>query len=111
MRRIVTYLISFLFFFQSSLFAYSSNPKDFINELVSDAISKLADKNLNKDQKADFIEKVALDNVDINALGLNTLGELTKSSSKTNRPKDVTVLTIPLNVLPSLSFIKLHLSR
>ena len=82
MRRIVIYLISFLFFFQSSLFAYSSNPKDFINELVNDAISKLADKNLNKDQKADFIEKVALDNVDINALGLYTLGELRKSSSK-----------------------------
>ena len=84
MRRIVIYLISFLFFFQSSLFAYSSNPKDFINELVSDAISKLADKNLNKDQKAIFIEKVALENVDINALGLYTLGELRKSSSKEN---------------------------
>tara|TARA_E500000178_G_C16751723_1_gene630704 strand:+ start:227 stop:766 length:540 start_codon:yes stop_codon:yes gene_type:complete len=64
------------------LFAYSSNPKDFINELVNDAISKLSDKNLTKEEKAVFIEKVALENVDINALSLYTLGELRKSSSK-----------------------------
>ena len=31
--------------------SYSSNPKDFINELVNDAISKLSDKNLNIEQK------------------------------------------------------------
>ena len=82
MTRISVCLISFFFLFQSSLIAYSSNPKDFVNELVNDAISKLADKNLNKDEKAIFIEKVALENVDINALGLYTLGELRKSSSK-----------------------------
>ena len=82
MRRICFYLVTFIFLFQSSLLAYSSNPKDFVNELVSDAISKLSDKNLSKDQKAKFIEKVALENVDINALGLYTLGELRKSSSE-----------------------------
>ena len=84
MKRIVIYLISFLFFYQSSLLAYSSNPKDFIEELVNDAITKLADKNLNEDQKAMFIEEVALENVDINALGLYTLGELRNSASKGN---------------------------
>ena len=82
MIRISVCLISFFFLFQSSLIAYSSNPKDFVNELVNDAISKLADINLNKDQKSTFIEKVALENVDINALGLYTLGELRKSSNK-----------------------------
>ena len=82
MARISVCLISFFFLFQSSLIAYSSNPKDFVNELVNDAISKLADINLNKDQKSTFIEKVALENVDINALGLYTLGELRKSSNK-----------------------------
>ena len=82
MKKIVIYLISLFFFFQSSLLAYSSNPKDFVNELVKDAISKLANKNLNKDEKAVFIEKVALENVDINALGLYTLGELRKSSNQ-----------------------------
>ena len=82
MKKKVVYLVTLFFFVQSSLLAYSLNPKDFVNELVNDAISKLADKNLNKDEKAIFIEKVALENVDINALGLYTLGELRKSSSK-----------------------------
>ncbi len=82
MKKIGAYLISLFFFFQSPLQAYSSNPKDFVNELVTEAINKLADKNLNKEQKANFIKDIALENVDINALGLYTLGELRKSSSK-----------------------------
>jgi len=81
MQRISIYIISIIFLFQSSLLAYSSNPKDFVNELVNDAISKLSNKNLNKDQKFNFVEKIALENVDINALALYTLGELRKSSS------------------------------
>ena len=81
MIRLVVYLASLLLLFQSSLFAYSSNPKDFINELVNDAINKLADKNFSKDEKAIFVEQVAIENVDINALSLYTLGELRKSSS------------------------------
>ena len=82
MKRAVIYLISIFLFFQGPLLAYSSNPKDFVNELVNEAIDKLSDKNLNKDQKAIFIEKVALENVDIDALGLYTLGELRKSSNE-----------------------------
>tara|TARA_E500000178_G_scaffold266444_1_gene263829 strand:+ start:994 stop:1590 length:597 start_codon:yes stop_codon:yes gene_type:complete len=82
MSRTSVYLVSLLIIFQSSLLAYSSNPKDFVNELVTDAISKLSDINLNKDQKVSFIEKVALEHVDINALGLYTLGELRKSSTE-----------------------------
>ena len=82
MIKSVVSLFSFFVIFQSSLLAYSSNPKDFINELVSDAIEKLADKNLNKDQKAEFIEKLAVENVDIKALSLYTLGELRKSSKE-----------------------------
>ena len=82
MRRITVFLISIIFFLNSHLLAYSSNPKDFINELVNDAISKLTDKNLNKEEKVVFIEKIALENVDINALGLYTLGELRKSSNE-----------------------------
>ena len=82
MRKIVVSLFLLFLFFQSSLLAYSSNPKDFVNELVSEAINKLADKNFNKEQKSNFIEKIALENVDIKALGLYTLGELRKSSSK-----------------------------
>ena len=82
MKRVSVYLVTVFLIFQSSLLAYSSNPKDFVDELVNEAISKLANKNLNKEQKIIFIEKVALENVDINALGLYTLGELRKSSNK-----------------------------
>ena len=82
MKRKVIYLLSVFLLFQSSLFAYSTNPKNFVDELVGEAINKLSDKNLNKEQKSNFIEKVALENVDIKALGLYTLGELRKSSEK-----------------------------
>jgi len=82
MSRFCVYLVSLILIFQSSLLAYSSNPKDFVKELVDDAITKLSDKNLDEDQKKTFIEKIALENVDINALGLYTLGELRKSSSE-----------------------------
>ena len=82
MKRTVVYLIALFYLFQSSVFAYSSNPKDFIDELVNDAISKLSDKNLNKDQKKILIEEIALDNVDIKALGLYTLGVIRKSSEE-----------------------------
>ena len=57
MKRTVVCLVSLFLFFSSSLQAYSTNPKDFVNELVNDAISKLADKNLNKEQKTNFIKK------------------------------------------------------
>ena len=53
-----------------------------MKELVNDAIVKLSDKNLTKEQKSMFVKEMALENVDINALGLYTLGELRKSSSE-----------------------------
>ena len=87
MKRLGFYLISFFLIFQSSLLAYSSNPKDFVNELVTEAINKLADKNISKDQNVVFFVKVALENVDINALGLYTLGELRKSSNENDISK------------------------
>ena len=80
---IVVFLLS-----KSSLsFAYSSDPKEFVQELVTDAIEKLSDKNLTKDEKSKFVEKVAIENVDINALGLYTLGELRKSSNESDLMK------------------------
>ena len=83
MKKLIIFLISFNFFIVSPLKAYSTNPVDFVSELVNDAMSKLSDVNLNKEQKYKFIEKIALENVDINALGLYTLGELRKSTEKT----------------------------
>ena len=64
MSKVVICLISLFFLCQSPLLAYSSNPKDFVDELVNDAINKLSDVNLNKEQKASFIKKVALESTD-----------------------------------------------
>ena len=55
MNRIGVYLVALILSsIQGSLLAYSSNPKDFVDELVNDAITKLSDKNFNKDQKVVF---------------------------------------------------------
>ena len=59
MKKISFYLFSLIIFYQSSLLAYSADPKDFIHELVNDAISKLSNKSLSEEQKANFIEDIA----------------------------------------------------
>ena len=81
-RRVIILIFSLFYFIQSPVFSYNSNPKEFIKELVDDVINQLSDKNLTKEEKSKFVEKVAIENVDINALGLYTLGELRKSSEK-----------------------------
>ena len=81
-RKLGVVLIPLYLLFQSALLSYSSDPKDFVKELVTDAIDKLADKNSNTEEKENFIKKIATENVDINALSLYTLGELRKSSEK-----------------------------
>ncbi len=84
MKKLSLYLVTlFLILFKTSIsFAYSSDPKTFILELVGDTIEKLSDKTLSIEQKSKFVEQIAIQNVDINALGLYTLGELRKSSNK-----------------------------
>ena len=82
MKKLTIYLVSILIFFHTALLAYSSDPKDFVLELVNQAISKLSDKNIGTDEKIKFVTEIALENVDINALGLYTLGELRKSSDQ-----------------------------
>ena len=47
MKKVFIYFIFLIIFSQSSLNAYSTNPKDFINELVTEVITTLSNKNLN----------------------------------------------------------------
>ena len=82
MNRLKVFLTFIFLIINSPIFAYSSDPKEFVQEIISEAIEKLSDKNLTIDEKAKFVEKVAIENVDINALGLYTLGELRKSSNE-----------------------------
>jgi len=66
----------------TSSFSYDSNPKIFIDELVSEAIETLSNKNISKSDKKKKIETIALEYVDINALGLYTLGGVRKTLNK-----------------------------
>ena len=58
MKKPILYLFLLIFFFKSSLLAYSTNPKEFINELVNDAMSKLSNKDLTLVEKEDYIRNV-----------------------------------------------------
>ena len=88
MKKAFSIIVLFLVIFQSSFATiYSSDPQTFVKEMVNDAINTLSSKNLTDEEKANFIENLAMDNVDINALGLYTLGELRKSADKANLEK------------------------
>ena len=79
MKRL--FLIIVLIFLTSSAntVTYNSDPKIFITELVDDALKILSEKSTTVDEKAKGIEKIAIENVDIKALGMYTLGDLRKS--------------------------------
>ena len=88
MKKAFSIIVLFLLIFQSSFATtYSSDPQTFVKEMVNDAINTLSNKNLTDEEKANFVENLAMDNVDINALGLYTLGELRKSADKANLEK------------------------
>ncbi len=88
MKKFCLILVSLIFFLSiSNATNYSSDPEKFISELVEDAISKLSNKKISDEEKSDYIEKIALENVDIKALGLYTIGEIRKSAKKTDLEK------------------------
>ena len=82
MKKLSILFFLFIFNFYTYAIPYSTEPQEFVNELVNDAINKLSDKSLTIEEKSKYIEKIALENVDIKALSLYTLGELRKSSEK-----------------------------
>ena len=80
MKRLLV-IIALLFSISTNSFSvtYNSNPKIFVDELMNDAVNTLSDKSLTEQDKTKFIEKVALENVDIAALGMYTLGDIRKT--------------------------------
>ena len=88
MKKISSILVIFLLISNISFAnTYSSDPKIFVTEMVTDVIKNLSDKDKSEEEKKEFIEKIAVENVDINALGLYTLGELRKSAGKNSLEK------------------------
>jgi len=82
MKKLSILFFLFVLNFYTNATPYSTEPQEFVNELVNDAINKLSDKNLTIEEKSKYIEKIALENVNIKSLSLYTLGELKKSSEK-----------------------------
>ena len=87
MKKFSIFLIILTLLKTSIAFTYNSDPKLFVQELVNDAIIKLSDKSLTLEEKESFIKDIALENVDIKALGLYTLGELRKTTEKNTLEK------------------------
>jgi len=73
-----TVILVLISFSNLKAISYNSDPKIFVKELVQDALKILGDKSLSKEDKSLSIEKIALENVDIRAIGLYTLGETRK---------------------------------
>ena len=72
-------IVSLILITNAASVSYNSDPKIFISELVNDAVKTLSDNSLSKEKKRKTIEKIALENVDIKALGLYTLGSMRKN--------------------------------
>ena len=78
MKKGLFFLIPVFYLYSSSVISvtYNSEPKIFVQELVDDAIKSLSDKSLTEEEKSEVIKEIALENVDIKALGLYTLGNI-----------------------------------
>ena len=80
MKRLINKLVFVvLILVNTNSFSYDSDPKTFITELVNDAINTLSNKNISETDKNKKIETIALQNVDIEALSMYTLGDIRKT--------------------------------
>ncbi|MGA0822894.1 MAG: MlaC/ttg2D family ABC transporter substrate-binding protein [Pelagibacteraceae bacterium] len=88
MKRFLSTLVIFLITtISTNSFAYNTDPKLFVEELVDDAIKTLSNKSISKADKNKKIEEIALANVDIDALGMYTLGDVRKTLDENNLKK------------------------
>ena len=89
MKKGIFFLIPVIYLYFSPIIAvtYNSEPKIFVQELVDDAVKSLSDTSLTEEEKNDAIEKIALENVDIKALGLYTLGNIRKDLDENTMSK------------------------
>ena len=79
MRKLIFLFFPILLINNVEAITYNSNPKIFVEELVNDAIKTLSNKDISVEEKRKKIKAIALENVDIAALGMYTLGDIRKS--------------------------------
>ena len=84
----MSFLLLFLSF--NNAFADSSDPKQFIQEIVDEAKEILVDSNSDK-YKSDKLTEIALATVDINGVGFYTLGSYRKDLTEEQK-KEYTIL-------------------
>ena len=91
-RNFFIFCASFLLLFLSfnNAFADSSDPKQFIQEIVDEAKEILVDSNSDK-YKSDKLTEIALATVDIKGVGLYTLGSYRKDLTEEQK-KEYTIL-------------------
>ena len=80
MKKKFLFLISILFFFvnlQSISSSYSTDPKEFIAEIIEEA-KTILNTNISKEEKANKLSQIALETVDIKGIGYYTLGSKRK---------------------------------
>jgi phospholipid transport system substrate-binding protein len=91
-RNFFIFCVSILLLFLSfnNAFADSSDPKQFIQEIVDEAKEILVDSNSDK-YKSDKLTEIALATVDINGVGFYTLGSYRKDLTEEQK-KEYTIL-------------------
>jgi len=91
-RNFFIFCASFLLLFLSfnNAFADSSDPKQFIQEIVDEAKEILVDSNSDK-YKSDKLTEIALATVDINGVGFYALGSYRKNLTEEQK-KEYTIL-------------------
>ena len=72
------FILVIIFIFFQTTSAYSTQPIKFIDELINEVVLILS-SNESESYKIDKLKKIANKNVDINGIGLYTLGKYRKS--------------------------------
>ena len=88
MKKNFFIIIFFIFGLTQKSFAYSSDPKQFIQEIVDEAKKILVATN-SKEFKEEKLSEIALKTVDIKGIGFYTLGGYRKSLYLQNRSKKI----------------------
>tara|TARA_Y100000590_G_C15190981_1_gene814968 strand:- start:25 stop:630 length:606 start_codon:yes stop_codon:yes gene_type:complete len=84
--NIIVITIAFVFLFKTDLKAYSSDPKEFISDLVTEVKSILG-SDVSQEEKSKKLGNLALENVDIKALALYTVGPYRKEMTENQLKK------------------------
>ena len=78
--------VIFIYILQNFSFAYSLEPSEFVQETV-DKASEVLSKNISKEQKINELKLIAKETVDINGVGLYSLGSARKNLNNNQKEK------------------------